>query len=124
MSWRYACNECGKTYIGEKLPGSMTCLCSPPRSISGQKIITPLSAELLTSLSIHQATVLRGQLCADWGIENKSHATHGSNFAGNQTVVQLIHNILTPVTGAARDHARQRIRVTYGYDPDAREMTF
>lgn len=123
--YRYACNECGKTYIGEPRPGMM-CNCHPPHIMIGTPYVAraaPLSQALLQSLRIQQATELRGELCARWGIDNYSHSTHGSNFAGSQTVVQLINNIVEKLDGATRARVRLRVIADYQYDIDTKSMT-
>lgn len=124
MPYRYFCGECGKTYVGPQLPGKMTCNCTPPRQISGTLIVTPLSDALLAVLSISEATDLRRELCSRWGIANKSHNTHGSNFSGNQTVVQLIHNIIAPVQGDLWDRVRAHVINDYSYDINTQQMTY
>ncbi|RZI84795.1 MAG: hypothetical protein EOP38_07670 [Rubrivivax sp.] len=84
---------------------------------------TPLSSALKESYSISAATKLRSELCSLWGITNKSHATHGSNFSGNQTLAQLIQNIVEPLAeGAERDRIRGMCIARYSYDFDDRSM--
>lgn len=123
--YRYQCLDCGKTYMGPQLPGGMKCNCNPPKSIIGKIVaapVIPLSSELTKELNIVQATELRNQLCVRYGITNKSHKTHGSNFSGNQKVVNLIHNIVDPVTGTLRNTVRTAIIRDYSYDIDTRQM--
>ena len=123
-SYRYSCNECGKTYLGAQLPGRMACNCNPARMISGTRIVTPLSADLLAQVNTSQAATLRSQYCTRWGIDNKSHASHGSNFSSSQTVVNLINDIVSPVSGTLRDSVRRAVMTDFGYDIDSREMIF
>ena len=123
MLYRYFCDVCGKTYVGTPLPGKMTCNCSPARQITGTMVVTPLSDALLTVYSISNATALRGQLCANWGITNKSHATHGANFSGNQTLVQLISNIVGPVSSQDWERVRALVIRDYNYDISTQRMT-
>ncbi|SDO44702.1 hypothetical protein SAMN05216596_101403 [Pseudomonas congelans] len=120
--FRYHCDNCGKTYIGQELNTAMLCLCTPPRKIQGQLQQTPLSDALLEMLDIGSASKLRASLCQSWGIPNKSHATHGSNFSTNQRVVDLILDIVAPVTGGLRTTVRNLIISKYKYDIDSKEM--
>jgi hypothetical protein len=83
----------------------------------------PLSQALLTSLNIQAATLRRAQLCQQWGIDNKSHKPHGSNFSGSQTLVQLINNIVEPLVGAQRERVSGLIITEFGYDIDTQQMT-
>jgi hypothetical protein len=124
--YRYHCDMCGKTYIGPQIPGGVQCNCTPPKNLVGKMVaeaFTPLSPELTREVNISEATTLRTQLCLRWGIANKSHVQHGSNFSGNQKVVNLIHNIVDPVTGRLRDTVRAAIIRDYRYDIDSRQMT-
>lgn len=127
-SYRYQCLDCGKTYIGVELVGGMTCNCKPPKKIDGLKlrdvviVRKPLSAELLTELSVKEAAAMREKLCKDLGINNKSHKSHGSNFSSNQTLVKLIEDITTPVTGGLIVEVRAKIIKAYGYDYVTGEM--
>lgn len=125
MHYRYQCLDCGKTYIGLPSPGMM-CNCVPAKPMIGTQIKEQpklLSADLQEVYDIGKATKKRGELCAAWGIANKSHKSHGSNFAGNQTLAQLIQNIVAPVTAVGE---RQRVRLLiiqqYGYDIDLQGM--
>jgi hypothetical protein len=124
MPYRYYCDKCGKTYVGPMLSGKMECNCQPPRQISGTELVTPLSAELLQDLDITAANELRNRLCTAWGIKNKSHTTHGSNFSGNQTVIQLINNIIKPVEGDLWEKVRAHIIRDYSYDINSGKMTY
>ena len=104
----------------------MMCNCHPPKPMIGALVATPvvpLSQELLVSLNIKEATVRRGQLCQQWGIDNKSHRPHGSNFSGSQTLVQLINNIVEPLVGAQRERVSALIIAEFGYDIDTQQMT-
>ena len=83
----------------------------------------PLSEELLQPLRIQQANERRGELCARWRISNFSHNTHGANFAGSQTLVQLINNIVEKLDGATRERVRQQVIDEYQYDIDKKAMT-
>lgn len=123
--YRYSCNECGKTYIGPAQPG-MTCNCTPARILIGTPYAPaapPLSDDLLVQLNIQNATQRRADLCRRWGIENKSHKTHGANFSAPQSLVQLINNIVEPLQGADRERVRQLVITDYQYDIDTRMMT-
>lgn len=124
MIYRYSCSECGATYIGEQIVGKT---CGSGHKMTGSPYtmpVTPLSSELTQSYSITEATKLRGELCTLWNITNKSHKTHGSNFSGNQTLQQLIQNIVEPVAeGAERDRVRLLCIAKYHYDFDARAMS-
>ncbi|MDE2596829.1 MAG: hypothetical protein KGL44_08135 [Sphingomonadales bacterium] len=83
----------------------------------------PLSAELQQLYTISQATTKRAELCTLWGITNKSHAQHGSNFSGNQTLAQLILNIVAPIQAAhERARVRQLVIQAYHYDIDSQRM--
>jgi len=124
MPYRYYCDKCGTTYIGPMLPNKMECNCKPPKQIAGTEIVTPLSAALLQDLDITAANELRGRLCTAWDIKNKSHATHGSNFSSNQTVIQLINNIIQPVTGELWEKVRAHIIRDYNYDINSGKMTY
>jgi hypothetical protein len=124
-NYRYSCLMCGKTYIGPPQPGMM-CNCQPPKPMIGTPYvapIAPLSAELQVSLSIKEATPRRAQLCQQWGIDNKSHKPHGSNFSGSQTLVQLINNIVEPLVGAERERVRALIITEFSYDIVTQQMT-
>lgn len=123
-SYRYHCADCFKTYIGPQLPNKMTCNCAKPKKISGTLHIIqiPLSEELLEILNSSQAAKMRNALCQNWGIINKSHVQHGANFSSNQTVVNLIHDIVSPVTGALRHIVRDAIIRDYRYDIDSQQM--
>lgn len=123
-SYRYQCLDCGKTYLGPQLPGRMTCNCTPPKQISGTRIVTPLSAELLETISSSEAATRRSLYCRRWGIPNKSHVSHGSNFSSNQTVVNLINDIVSPVTGELRRAVRDLVAKDFSYDIDSKEMTY
>lgn len=124
-SYRYQCLECGKTYLGPALAtGTMSCNCVPPKMIRGTLIYTPLSDALQEILPIDKANKLRNELCQRWGIPNKSHATHGANFSSNQTLVNLINNIVIPVQGQLRTTVRQLVIQDYGYDIDTKEMAY
>jgi len=122
-NYRYHCSVCFKTYIGKQLPGKMKCNCDPPKEIAGERLVTPLSDELLRVVKSSEAATLRNQLCTRWGIENKSHAVHGSNFAGNVTLANLIHNIVAPVKGDLYNTVRETIIRDYSYDIETKEMT-
>ncbi len=126
--YRYQCLDCGTTYIGPQLDGGMTCGCVPAKSIRGTFYgvgvthVKPLSDELLESLSVSEAGKVRSALCLEWGIPNKSHAFHGSNFSSNQTLVNLINNIVEPVRGGLLITVRQKVRQKYGYDIETQMM--
>jgi hypothetical protein len=117
--------DCGKTYIGPQAPG-MTCNCMPPKLMIGTPVASvarPLSQELQQLYTIGNATQLRAQLCQRWGIVNKSHAQHGSNFSGNQTLAQLIQNIVSPIQAPVeRSRVKALIIREYGYDIDTQAM--
>lgn len=83
----------------------------------------PLSQELQVQLNIQNATDKRAELCQLWGIDNKSHKTHGANFSAPQSLVQLINNIVEPLQGADRERVRQLCITKYQYDIDTRLMT-
>lgn len=121
--YRYTCAECAATYIGEQVTGKT---CGSGHAMTGSPYVvkmTPLSKELKESYSITEATKLRTELCQLWGIDNKSHKTHGSNFSGNQTLAQLIQNIVDPVAeGAERERIRGLCITRYKYDFDDRSM--
>jgi hypothetical protein len=123
--YRYHCSNCGKTYIGPASPGMM-CTCAPPKQMIGSPYVTqaaPLSPELLAVLNIDAATKRRTELCAAWGVKNKSHSSHGSNFSGNQTLAQLINNIVEPVQGSAeRGRVKALIIEQFQYDIDTQQM--
>ena len=126
MQYRYHCQDCGKTYIGEPTPG-MLCNCTPAKVMTGTPYVVqgpPLSDELQQLYSISQAATKRAELCNLWGIANKSHAQHGSNFSGNQTLAQLILNIVAPVQATQeRARVRQLVIQKYHYDIDSQRMT-
>jgi hypothetical protein len=122
--YKYFCNQCGKTYIGEPNPG-MVCNCTPPRLMIGAPYVLtpePLSAELLTQLNIQAATTRRGELCGAWSINNHSHKSHRGNFSAPQTLVQLINNIVTPLIGAERERVSILVIRDFGYDIDTQRM--
>ena len=123
-SYRYFCSECGKTYRGVQLPTLMTCNCEPTKLISGTRIVTPLSAELLANVSTSVAATTRASYCTRWRIPNKSHTSHGTNFSSNQTLVNLINDIVTPVIGELRRSVRTAIMTDFGYDIDTGEMIY
>ena len=123
-SYKYQCLDCFKTYIGAQLPGRMSCNCNPAKQISGVRIVTPLSAELLEQVSSSEAATRRDYFCTRWGIANKSHKQHGTNFSSNQTVVSLINDIVSPVTGELRRTVRAAVIQDFGYDIDTQEMNF
>ena len=104
----------------------MTCNCDPPRVLIGtpyQPVMVPLSAQLQTPLNITQATERRELLCSRWGIINKSHKQHGSNFSGSQTLAQLINNIVEPLQqGTERERVRGLVLRDFDYDIDTRMM--
>ena len=114
---RYSCNQCGKSYMGPAVRGMM-CNCSPPRPMA----ISPLSTELQEHLRIQEATQRRSELCRAWGIDNLSHGSHGSNFSGTQSLVQLINDIVNPLVGANRARVRLLVIAQYQYDIDTRQM--
>jgi hypothetical protein len=123
MTYRYSCSECGATYIGEQVVGKT---CGSGHKMTGSPYVmkaAPLSDELKHSYSITEATKLRGELCSMWKIANKSHKAHGSNFSGNQTLEQLIQNIVEPVAeGAERERVKLLCIGKYQYDFDVRAM--
>ncbi len=127
-SYRYQCLECGKTHIGVEIVSGMICNCHPPKRIKGMKMREviierkPLSDELLTEISAKEAPKLRDSLCRRWGINNKSHKSHGSNFSSNQTLVNLIEDITSPVQGGLIAVVRAAIIEDYGYDYITGEM--
>lgn len=121
-TYNYRCNDCGKTHVGTTAPSSLSCNCIPPKLMTGRMIATPLSAELLEVLDINAATTRRALFCTQWSIPNKSHGSHGANFSGNQKLVDLINDIVSPVQGQLRVTVRQRIIDDYGYDIDSRGM--
>ena len=127
-SYRYQCLDCGKTHIGAEIVSGMICNCSPPKRIKGRKMRdvvlerAPLSDELLTEVSAKEAQKLRTTLCQRWGINNKSHQSHGANFSSSQTVVNLIHDITGPVQGGLINSVRAAIIKDYGYDYLTGEM--
>ncbi len=123
--YRYSCSDCGKTYIGPPKSG-MFCNCAPPKVMIGTPYIpkvAPISDELKEQLKIQDATEKRAELCQLWGIDNKSHKTHGSNFSAPQSLMQLINNIVDPVQGADRERVRQLVIKKYSYDIDTQMMT-
>lgn len=127
--FRYQCLDCGKTYIGPQLAGGMECSCDDARTggkkkSRGTRIVTPLSNALLEVVSVSESATRRDALCTRWGIKNKSHEQHGSNFSSNQTMVNLIHNIVQPVTGELYESVRRHIIRDYAYDISTREMTY
>ena len=78
-----------------------------------------LSSELTESLSSKEAAKLRAALCKKWGIENTSHKKHGSNFSGSQKLVDLIKDIVKPVTGKSeRSRVQKLVIEMYRYDID------
>ncbi len=116
---------CGKTYIGPPQPGMM-CNCHPPKQMIGTPYVAPmapLSQELQTSLNIQAATTRRAQLCQQWGIDNKSHKPHGSNFSGSQTLAQLIGDIVEALVGPQRERVKALIIEEFSYDIDTMQMT-
>lgn len=121
-TYRYHCSACFKTHIGSQLPGTMACNCNPARQIVGQRVIVPLSDALKAQVSPSQAATLRNTLCQRWGITNQSHGQHGANFSSNQTVANLINDIVNPVQGQLRSAVKTHVLNDYGYDIDAREM--
>jgi hypothetical protein len=100
----------------------MKCNCTPPREIVGIKIVMSLSPALREVLSPKDAAKLRAKLCRDWGITSKSHPAHGANCSSNQTVVQLINDIVSPVTGELRERVRNQVIVEYKYDIISQQM--
>lgn len=125
---KYQCLVCFKTYIGESLGGDMICNCQPPKSIKGTvyalsaPIVPPLSDELTQLYSADQAAQLRDKLCSQWGMPNKSHKAHGKNFSSPQTLVNLIHDIVSVLQGGLRNQVRQMIIKQYNYDIDTQMM--
>ncbi len=104
----------------------MFCNCAPPKVMIGTPYIpkvAPISDELKEQLKIQDATEKRAELCQLWGIDNKSHKTHGSNFSAPQSLMQLINNIVDPVQGADRERVRQLVIKKYSYDIDTQMMT-
>ncbi len=85
--------------------------------------VPSLSSELAASISSGNAAKLRGQLCQKWGITNKSHVSHGSNFSSNQTVASLLNDITAPLRGSLRTEVRDLIISDYGYDIDTQMMS-
>lgn len=125
MQYRYHCTDCGKTLITSETVSETerTCLCG--KVLTGQpytRKIPQLSQELQAVYKIDEANRLRGKLCADWGITNKSHRRHGSNFSSPQTLKALIDNIVAPVTGNDRERVRRLVIESYGYDIDTQSM--
>lgn len=123
-SYRYSCEECGKTYRGAQLPARMACNCQPARLITGIRIATPLSPDLLAIVGTSEGATRRAFYCTRWGIANKSHASHGANFSSNQTLVNLINDIVTPVIGELRRSVRTAIMTDFSYDIDTGEMIY
>ena len=78
--------------------------------------VQPLSAELQKSLNIKEATDLRDRLCNLWGIVSHSHKTHGANFSGSQTLVNLIKNIVEPLKSHEHERVRLLVMREYHYD--------
>jgi hypothetical protein len=104
----------------------MTCNCKPPKVMIGTPYIpkvAPISDELQKQLKIQSATEKRAELCKAWGIDNKSHKQHGSNFSAPQSLVQLINNIVEPLQGADRERVRRLVVTQYSYDIDSAMMT-
>jgi hypothetical protein len=122
-SYKYQCRECGKTYVGLQLPARMSCNCTPAKQITGVRTSTLLSPDLLEVVNSSEAATRRARLCQRWQIPNKSHASHGANFSSNQKVVNLIQDIVAPVTGELRRSVRAAIITDFFYDIDTREMT-
>lgn len=134
MASRYQCLDCGKTYIGPKIEGGMVCNCTPAKTITKSTTVQmgpsaasgpvltlrpPLTDNVLSS----EAASVRNALCTRYGIANKSHKSHGSNFSSNQTLANLIGDIVAPVTGELRTRVRQAIIDDYSYDIDSGTMT-
>lgn len=84
--------------------------------------VPPLSKELQASLNIKESTELRGRLCKNWAIASHSHATHGSNFSGSQTLVNLIKNIVEPLKGGEYERVRLLVMRDYHYDITSQTM--
>lgn len=120
--YRYSCNECAKTYIGTQLPDPMQCNCTPAKKIRGILLETPLSDALTEEISTSKAATLRSSMCAKWGITSKSHVSHGANFSSNQTVVNLINDIVKPVQGDLRESVRRLVIREFSYDINSRKM--
>ena len=116
MEFRYFCDWCGKCHIGARLPGTMTCNCQPPRQISGLMLTKPLTKELTTPMSASEAYNLRAVLCKSWGIKNKTHDLHKGSYDSNQTLVQLITNIVEPVSENDWGRVRGLVKTRYNYD--------
>lgn len=121
-TYKYQCLECLKTYIGPELLRPIMCNCTPPKKMHGVRQQSPLSAELIKIINISDARKMRVDFCSRWNITNKSHATHGSNFSGNQKVVDLINDIVSTVQGGLRISVRQLIISEFSYDIDTCEM--
>lgn len=125
--YRYSCasNSCGKVYIGPRPSIVPMCCCATPKKMKGVPFtmpVSPLSEALTEQLSTDEAANLRGTLCKRWGITNKSHKSHGSNFSSNQTVANLINDIVAPVQGLLRAEVRQAVLEMYSYDIDTQMM--
>lgn len=125
--YRYSCasNNCGSVYIGPKPSMAPMCCCDTPKKMVGAAYKTPLpslSDELAEVLSSGEAASKRTALCKRWGITNKSHKAHGSNFSSNQTLARLICDIVAPVEGEVRAQVRQAVLDDYSYDIDTNMM--
>ena len=120
--FRYHCSDCGKTLIldGTATPDQKRCNCTPAKTMVGRAHsipVPPLSREMTELLSVKDAEKKRAELCSEWGIANKSHKSHGSNFSSNQTLKNLIHNILEVVTGEDQlDRIHGLVARRYRYD--------
>ena len=124
MRYEYRCNDCLKCLISEmNLPLGIKCNCTPPKVLKAVVYRIPLSEELVAVLDVAGAHKLRAELCNVWGIENKSHKHHGSNFSRSQPVVDIIHDIVAPIANA-RERGRVRMCVIekYDYDIETRMM--
>ena len=91
--FRYHCSNCGKTYIGERLAGSMTCNCNPPRQIAGQLFAMPYVPPPVTGIIAQSAVneiIGRDKILAA-ALRMVINGTAGGRSAPSNPFVKHIH---------------------------------
>ncbi len=124
--YRYHCDTCGYTYIGPQLaagdPKRWCGACPRSAPLVGTPYGSPLSEiplsnSLRATYTIAEAEKIRAQLASKWHITDKGHKHHGSNFSGNQTLLQIIKNLTEKVEGKAEiERVRMCVMEDYDYD--------
>ena len=133
--YRYHCDFCCYTYIGPRLAVDNPlrfCRCTPgsggtARPLEEKEYIhsaprpdpdPPLSRELREEYTVGKdADRVRARLAERWIIHDKTHSSHGSNFSGRQTLLQIIKNLVSTVQGETEiQRIREAVINDFGYD--------